>query len=78
MNDRFVRAGPGPKDSVIYETDDGRKFCFSKGTRTWRNNNPGNLVVGAIIKDMAQSVRRGTLQFFLLLRLDTRHCLIHC
>ncbi len=48
MSDKFVKATPSSKNSVIYETDDGRKFRFSKGTRTWRNNNPGNLVVGKV------------------------------
>ncbi len=47
---KFVKAGPGPRHSVIYESEDGRKFCFSKGNWTWRNNNPGNLVVGKVSK----------------------------
>jgi hypothetical protein len=47
---KFIKATPGPKNSVIYETDDGRKFCFSKGNWTWRNNNPGNLVPGDVSK----------------------------
>src|ERR1700744_1941518 len=47
---KFIKASPGPKNTVIYETGDGRKFSFSKGDRTWRNNNPGNLVVGNVSK----------------------------
>jgi hypothetical protein len=47
---KFIKATPGPKHSVIYETEDGRKFSYSKGNWTWRNNNPGNLVVGKVSK----------------------------
>lgn len=47
---KFIKATPGPKHSVIYETEDGRKFCYSKGNWTWRNNNPGNLVPGEVSK----------------------------
>ena len=47
---KFIKATPGPNSSVIYETEDGRKFCYSKGNWTWRNNNPGNLVVGKVSK----------------------------
>lgn len=47
---KFIKATSGPKGSVIYESKDGRKFCYSKGNWTWRNNNPGNLVPGEVSK----------------------------
>ncbi len=47
---KFIKATEGPKHSVIYETEDGRKFSYSKGNWTWRNNNPGNLVPGDVSK----------------------------
>lgn len=47
---KFINAVSGLKNSVIYETEDGRKFCYSGGDRTWRNNNPGNLVPGNVSK----------------------------
>ena len=47
---KFIKATSGPKNSVIYESEDGRKFCYSKGNWTWRNNNPGNLIVGEVSK----------------------------
>ena len=50
MSDKFIKAVPEPKNSVIYEREDGRKFCYSKGDPAWRTNNPGNLVPGAISK----------------------------
>jgi hypothetical protein len=45
---RFVRAIAGPKNSVIYFTDEGHRFQFVGGKRTWRNQNPGNMVVGKV------------------------------
>ena len=45
---RFVRAIAGPKNSVIYFTDEGHRFQYVGGTRTWRNQNPGNMVVGKV------------------------------
>lgn len=35
-------------NKVMYESSDGKKIIYSGGTRTWRNNNPGNLVPGHI------------------------------
>lgn len=34
---------PGPKNSVIYIDDLGKRYLFDGGTRTWRNHNPGNI-----------------------------------
>jgi len=46
----YIKAEQGLQHSVIYTTNDGRYFRYSKGKRTWRNNNPGNLVSGDISK----------------------------
>lgn len=45
---RYVRARSGPKNTVIYTDDQGKEWISSGGDRTWRNNNPGNLVPGNI------------------------------
>jgi hypothetical protein len=45
---RFVRTIAGPKNSVIYFTDEGHRFQFVGGARNWRNQNPGNMVVGKV------------------------------
>ncbi len=45
---RFVHANEGPKHSVVYSTPEGHRFQFIGGTRTWRNQNPGNMVVGKV------------------------------
>ncbi len=53
----FVRAEEGPSNSVIYYDEDGNKTIRhwkkredepvgQASTRSWRNNNPGNLVIG--------------------------------
>ena len=54
---RFVRAEEGDSNSVIYYDEDGNKLvrCWKSyegqpvdeaSTRSWRNNNSGNLVMG--------------------------------
>ena len=47
---RYDKAVPGTDNSVIYTSDDGKRFVFSGGSRAWRNQNPGNLVSGAVSK----------------------------
>ena len=41
----YVNAGPSRKNRswVVYIADDGSKTIRSGGSRSWRNNNPGNL-----------------------------------
>lgn len=46
MNSKFIKAEQGPGTSVIYVDELGKKWQFEGGTRTWRNSNPGNMVVG--------------------------------
>ena len=46
MDNKFLKAEPGPKNSVIYFDDRGKKWIFEKGSRAWRNQNSGNMVVG--------------------------------
>lgn len=45
--DIYVKAYGKQDRSVIYETQNADKlFCFKGGTRSWRNNNPGNIIYG--------------------------------
>lgn len=44
----FIKAEQGPGSSVIYFDDKGKKWIVEGGTRTWRNQNPGNLVIGKV------------------------------
>lgn len=44
----FIKAEQGPGSSVIYYDDKGKKWIVEKGTRTWRNQNPGNMVMGKV------------------------------
>jgi len=46
MKNKFVKAESGHKNSVIYYDQNGKKWIFEKGSRAWRNQNPGNMVVG--------------------------------
>jgi len=54
---RYVRAEEGPSNSVIYYDEMGNKLIRywksyegqpveEAGTRSWRNNNPGNILIG--------------------------------
>lgn len=45
---RYVKAEAGPNRSVIYTDSDGKKWKFEGGSRPWRNQNPGNLVLGKV------------------------------
>ena len=47
---RYIKARPGPKNSVIYTDSDGNEWIFEKGSRPWRNQNPGDLVPGKVSK----------------------------
>lgn len=51
---RFVKAEAGLKSSVTYIDDSGKKYIYSGGDRTWRNNNPGALVAGDVSKRNGQ------------------------
>lgn len=61
---RFIKAFEKPKYTVVYETADGRKFCYSKGNWTWRNNNPGNLTPGEVSKRNGAIGKAGGLAVF--------------
>ena len=54
---KYVKAEEGPKNSVIYYDEEGNKLvrywkrnddepADQASTRSWRNNNPGNHVIG--------------------------------
>lgn len=47
---KYIKAEPGPGNSVIYTDIDGKQWKFEGGTRPWRNQNPGNLVPGKVSK----------------------------
>lgn len=58
---KFIKAEEGPKNSVIYYDEDGNKLIRywkryedepidQASTRSWRNNNPGNHVIGDFAK----------------------------
>lgn len=51
---KFIKAEAGLHRTVIYTDDSDRHFRYSGGTRTWRNNNPGNLVPGKVSKSNNQ------------------------
>ena len=51
---RFVEAFAGHGTSVIYVDENGHHVLCSDGTRTWRNNNPGNLRPGTISRRNGQ------------------------
>jgi hypothetical protein len=50
MPPRFTKASKFRKNDVLYVSSDGKRFVYKGGTRTWRNNNPGNLVGGKIAR----------------------------
>jgi hypothetical protein len=47
---KYIKAKSGPGKSVIYTDDSGKQWQFTGGSRPWRNQNPGNLVVGKVSK----------------------------
>ena len=47
---KYVKAETGPGNSVIYTDSNGSQWKFDGGSRPWRNQNPGNLVVGNVSK----------------------------
>jgi hypothetical protein len=51
---RFVEAFSGLGTSVIYVDENGYHVLYSDGTRTWRNNNPGNLRPGTVSRRNGQ------------------------
>ena len=65
---KFVRAYEGESwRTRIYETSDGRKYVKEGGSRSWRNNNPGNLKYGEwknARRDGAIGVDRGGFAIF--------------
>jgi hypothetical protein len=61
-NKKFIRAEEGPDNSVIYYDEDGNKLkrywksyegqpIEEASTRSWRNNNPGNLIISDFSKE---------------------------
>lgn len=44
----FIKAEQGPGSSVIYYDDTGKRWIVEGGSRAWRNQNPGNMVIGKV------------------------------
>lgn len=61
---RFIKALAGPKNTVIYIDASAQKVQFSGGTRTWRNQNPGNLVSGSVSRRNNQIGKAGGFAVF--------------
>ena len=64
MTNKYVKAESGPKNSVIYFDEKGKKWIFEKGTRAWRNQNPGNMVVGKRSRDNGMIGKAGGFAVF--------------
>jgi hypothetical protein len=64
MTNKYLKAEAGPKNSVIYFDDKGRKWIFEKGSRAWRNQNPGNMVVGKRSRDNRMIGKAGGFAIF--------------
>jgi Protein of unknown function (DUF3892) len=47
---KYLKARPGPKNSVIYTDSNGKDWQFIGGNRPWRNQNPGDMRAGAVSK----------------------------
>jgi len=47
---KYINAESGPGNSVIYTDFNGSQWKFDGGSRPWRNQNPGNLVLGNVSK----------------------------
>jgi len=45
---KYIKAKAGPRHSEIYTDSDGKTWIFEGGNRPWRNNNPGDVVPGAV------------------------------
>lgn len=61
---RFVEAFSGPGASVTYVDENGFHVLYSGGTRTWRNNNPGNLRPGSVSRRNGQIGAAGRFAVF--------------
>jgi hypothetical protein len=60
----YIKADQGLHNTVIYTTDDGKYFRYSKGTWTWRNHNPGNAHPGKVSKRHSQIGVAGKMAVF--------------
>jgi hypothetical protein len=51
---QYVEAFAGSGNSVIYVDENGHHVRYFEGSRTWRNNNPGNLRPGSVSRRNGQ------------------------
>jgi hypothetical protein len=61
---KFIKAEAGPKATVIYTDSEGKQWQYSGGSRTWRNNNPGNLVSASVSKRNGEIGKAGGFAIF--------------
>lgn len=61
---KFIKAEAGPKTTVIYTDSAGKQWQYSGGSRTWRNNNPGNLVSASVSKRNGEIGKAGGFAIF--------------
>lgn len=64
MANKYIKAENGPENAVIYYDDSGKLWLFEGGTRTWRNQNPGNMVVGKYSRKNGMIGRAGGFAVF--------------
>ncbi len=61
---KYIKAESGTKSSVIYTDNEKNQFEYSGGSRTWRNNNPGNLVSASVSKRNGEIGKAGGFAVF--------------
>jgi hypothetical protein len=61
---KYIKAEQGPGASVVYYDNKGKKWISEGGTRTWRNQNPGNMVVGDYSRKTGMIGRTGGFAVF--------------
>lgn len=61
---KYIKAESGSKNTVIYTDNEKNQFEYSGGSRTWRNNNPGNLVSASISKRNGEIGKAGGFAVF--------------
>ncbi len=60
----YISAKQASKNTVIYTNSLGKRFRFSGGTWTWRNQNPGNLRTGYVSRRYNQIGKAGGFAVF--------------
>jgi len=61
---KYIKAESGSKNTVIYTDNEKNQFEYRGGSRTWRNNNPGNLVSATVSKRNGEIGKAGGFAVF--------------